>query len=113
MNFFLQIIEDKVIEERCYAGPARKGWWGIWCSGAPLAAATMKWCSSRPLEQGGGCIASSLHWTSGEQTFASSGTCLVKYHGIKPWREEGPREEKALGKAYSSLSVLGEGLQER
>jgi len=31
-------------------------------------------------------------WTSGEQTLASSGTCSVGYHGIKPWREEGPRK---------------------
>lgn len=35
---------------------------------------------------------SSLPWTSGEQTLASSWICLVECHGIKPWREEGPGE---------------------
>ena len=28
----------------------------------------------------------------GQQTLASSGTCLVEYHGIKPWRGEGPKK---------------------
>ncbi|GAB0209576.1 hypothetical protein GRJ2_003423300 [Grus japonensis] len=41
--------------------------------------------------QRGGHTASSLPWTSGEQTLASSGTCLVEYHGTKPWKEEGPK----------------------
>ncbi|GAB0177161.1 nucleoside diphosphate kinase 6 [Grus japonensis] len=36
------------------------------------------------LKQRGGCTASSLPWTSGEQTLASSGICLVEYHGTKP-----------------------------
>jgi len=33
--------------------------------------------------------ASSLSWTSGEQTLASSGTCWEECHWIKHWREEG------------------------
>ncbi|GAB0183586.1 hypothetical protein GRJ2_000823900 [Grus japonensis] len=33
----------------------------------------------------------SLPWTSGEQALASSGICLVEYHGRKPWRKEGPK----------------------
>jgi len=37
-----------------------------------------------------------LSYFSQEQTLASSGTCLVKYHGIKPWREEGPKKGGVL-----------------
>ena len=55
-------------------------------------AVTMKWWSSRSLGQQGGSTASSRPWTSGEQTLASSGICLVEYHGIQPWREEGPKK---------------------
>jgi len=36
--------------------------------------------------------ASSLPWTSGEQTSASAGTCLVEYRVTKPWKEEGPKK---------------------
>jgi len=53
-----------------------------------LAAVTMKWWSSLSLGQCR-CAASSLLRTSGEQTLACSGICLVEYHGIKAWREEG------------------------
>jgi len=31
-------------------------------------------------------------WTSEEHTLAFSGTRLVEHHGIKPWREEGPKK---------------------
>ncbi|GAB0188602.1 hypothetical protein GRJ2_001325500 [Grus japonensis] len=41
-----------------------------------------------------GHTASSLPWTSGEQTLASSETCLLEYDGTKPWMEDGP--EKAV-----------------
>ncbi|GAB0176597.1 hypothetical protein GRJ2_000124900 [Grus japonensis] len=36
--------------------------------------------------------ASSQPWTSGEQTLASSGICLVEYHGTKSWKEERPKK---------------------
>ncbi|GAB0177908.1 hypothetical protein GRJ2_000256100 [Grus japonensis] len=45
----------------------------------------------RILRAAGGHAASSLPWTSGEQTLGSSGICLVEYHGTKPWKEEGPK----------------------
>ncbi|GAB0187715.1 nucleoside diphosphate kinase 6 [Grus japonensis] len=47
----------------------------------------------KDLDQGqqGGHTASSLPWTSGKQTLASSGIYLVEYHGTKPRREEGPK----------------------
>ena len=70
----------------------KKGLVGMGGSRAALAVVIMKWWSSTSLGQREGCIASSLLWTSGEQTLASSGTCLVEYHGIKPWREEGPKK---------------------
>ena len=56
------------------------------------AAVTMKWWSSRSLRQQGEHTAGSLPWTSGEQALASSGNCLVEYHGIESWKEEGPRK---------------------
>ncbi|GAB0186642.1 hypothetical protein GRJ2_001129500 [Grus japonensis] len=43
-----------------------------------LGAVTTKWWSSRSSGQQGGHTANSLPWTSGEQTLASSGICLVK-----------------------------------
>ncbi|GAB0180270.1 mitochondrial enolase superfamily member 1 [Grus japonensis] len=48
----------------------------------------MKWWNSGSSGQRGGHIASSLPWTSGEQTLASSGICLVEYHETKPWKAQ-------------------------
>ncbi|GAB0179267.1 hypothetical protein GRJ2_000392000 [Grus japonensis] len=54
------------------------------------------------LRQRGGRTASSLPWTSGEQSLASSGICLVEYHGTKPWREEGPKKAGWYSRIISS-----------
>lgn len=40
----------------------------------------------------GADTASSLPWTTGQKTLASSGTCLIVCHEIKPWRKEGPKK---------------------
>lgn len=39
-----------------------------------------------------GRTARSVSRTSVEQTWTSSRTCLIEYHGIELWREEGPKE---------------------
>lgn len=44
------------------------------------------------LMQQGRCSESLLPWMSGEQALASSGIYLIEYHGIRPWREEGPNK---------------------
>ncbi|GAB0192220.1 mitochondrial enolase superfamily member 1 [Grus japonensis] len=62
----------------------------------------MRWQSSRSSGQQGGHTASSLPWTSGEQTLASSGICLVEYHGTKPWKEERPKTTGKYSRVTSS-----------
>lgn len=71
--------------------PTRRGWQGMWSLRAASRARTTKW-SLRSLGQQGRCTESSLPWTSGKQILAFSEICLMMYHGIQPWREEGPRK---------------------
>lgn len=42
--------------------------------------------------EGRGGKASLQPWTSGEQVLAFSKICLVECHGLRPWKEEGPKK---------------------
>ena len=72
--------------------PTRRVSLGIWRPKSVLAEETMQWWSSGHWGQGGGWKAGSQHWTSGEQTLASSNICSEESHGIRPWREAAPRK---------------------
>ncbi|KAM9598579.1 uncharacterized protein ACIBXB_004267 [Morphnus guianensis] len=97
-NLLFQVIEEPMRKTAMLdLGLTNKDWLvGNVKSRAALAAVTMKWWSSRSLGERGERTASLLPWTSGEQTLASSGICLADYHGIQPWREEGPNQESWL-----------------
>ncbi|KAJ7408276.1 hypothetical protein BTVI_59871 [Pitangus sulphuratus] len=71
----------------------KRGWWRLGNSRVALAAATMKRWSSRSSGQREGCTASSQSKSSIEQSSASSGICLVEYHGVKSWKEEEPKKD--------------------
>lgn len=96
-------------EERCYvwpcSGPARKNSWGTWSSRETLSAVTMKWWSLISSGQWGWATVSSVPVTLGKQTLGSSGTCLVEYCEIKPWREE---KESWLIISYHFLQDQGQ-----
>lgn len=70
-------------------------------SRAALAAGIMRCWSSGSLGQGGGCRANLLSWIQ-EGRLAPSGICLVGYHGIKSWREEGSEKAGSHSRITSS-----------
>jgi len=56
------------------------------------------------------CPRTSPPWTSGEQTLVSSGICSIEYHGIKPWREEGPKKAGQYAR-ITSCKLSGDAFQ--
>lgn len=68
-------------------------------SRAALAAGITRCWSPTSLGQGGGCRANLLPWIQ-EGRLAPSGVCLVEYHGIKPWREEGAKKSWLIFKDH-------------
>lgn len=44
-----------------------------------------------------------ITWTSGKHLSASSGICLIEYHGVRPWMEEGPKKAGIYSRIISKL----------
>lgn len=78
----------------------RKNSLGLWMFEAASAAVTVRWLSSGSWEEG---AEEKTNHNPGlqESRLTSSGTCLEKFQGKRPWREEGPRNTGWYSKIIS------------